>query len=409
MKAPTYPSHLSLTDGKQSAEAIAGFYRRSLLEDIAPFWIKHGIDHHCGGYFTCLDHDGRLLQEDKSVWFLGRMAWMFSRMVRHYGELVSPEVRSEWMMAAESGIQFMERHAFDADGRMFFSLTRKGLPLRKRRYLFSECFAIIALAAYAEASGSRERLKRAEDLLRLVMTYRQTPGLLEPKVNPTTRPSIGLSLPMILLVTAQELRSSGGDPDLCQRVIDQALAEIRLFVQPDLCCLLEMVTPDGRLIDTMEGRCINPGHSLEVGWFILEEARWRNNDRELQALGLQIIDWSFAKGWDQEYGGILYFRDALDCPCTEYWHDMKFWWPHNEAILASLYAWKTTGEDRYASWHDKIARWAYRHFPDSEHGEWYGYLHRDGSVSTPVKGSLYKGFFHLPRMLMISERLCRST
>jgi mannose/cellobiose epimerase-like protein (N-acyl-D-glucosamine 2-epimerase family) len=31
-------------------------------------------------------------------------------------------------------------------------------------------------------------------------------------------------------------------------------------------------------------------------------------------------------------------------------------------------------------------------------GEWFGYLHRDGSVSTTLKGNMWKGFFHLPRM-----------
>ena len=39
-----------------------------------------------------------------------------------------------------------------------------------------------------------------------------------------------------------------------------------------------------------------------------------------------------------------------------------------------------------------------KHFHDKEHGEWYGYLHRDGRVSTPMKGNHYKGPFHLPRM-----------
>lgn len=33
-----------------------------------------------------------------------------------------------------------------------------------------------------------------------------------------------------------------------------------------------------------------------------------------------------------------------------------------------------------------------------ENGEWFGYLHRDGRVSTTLKGNLWKGFFHHPRM-----------
>lgn len=38
------------------------------------------------------------------------------------------------------------------------------------------------------------------------------------------------------------------------------------------------------------------------------------------------------------------------------------------------------------------------HFPDPRHGEWFGYLHRDGSISSRLKGNHWKGPFHLPRM-----------
>ena len=44
-------------------------------------------------------------------------------------------------------------------------------------------------------------------------------------------------------------------------------------------------------------------------------------------------------------------------------------------------------------------------FPDPEHGEWYGYLHRDGRVSVRLKGNMWKGPFHLPRMLWYGMRL----
>ena len=77
---------------------------------------------------------------------------------------------------------------------------------------------------------------------------------------------------------------------------------------------------------------------------------------------------------------------------------MKFWWPHNETIIASLLAYQLTGNDKYAEWHRMVHDWSYAHFPDEEHGEWYGYLHRDGRISVPLKGNLFKGPFHLPRM-----------
>jgi N-acylglucosamine 2-epimerase len=36
---------------------------------------------------------------------------------------------------------------------MFFTVTRDGRPLRKRRYVFSEMFAAMALAAWCAAAG----------------------------------------------------------------------------------------------------------------------------------------------------------------------------------------------------------------------------------------------------------------
>ena len=53
-------------------------YKNDLLTDILPFWLKYGIDHENGGYFTCLDRDGSLLDTNKSVWFQGRFAFILA-------------------------------------------------------------------------------------------------------------------------------------------------------------------------------------------------------------------------------------------------------------------------------------------------------------------------------------------
>ena len=85
---------------------------------------------------------------------------------------------------------------------------------------------------------------------------------------------------------------------------------------------------------------------------------------------------------------------------------MKFWWPQTEAIIATLYAYELTNDEKYLTWHKQISDWTYAHFPDTEYGEWYGYLHRDGSVAQPAKGNIFKGPFHIPRMMIKSYQLC---
>lgn len=376
----------------QSLHDLRDIYRDGLLNDTLPFWFPRCIDEEHGGYFTSLDQDGTLLQTDKSVWFQGRMAWMLATLYQ------TVEPRGPWLESSRIGIEFLNRHCFDSDGRMFFSVTREGRPLRKRRYIFSECFAAIALAAYGRAAKEPRYVEQASQLLRRVLHYLETPGLLPAKTDPVVRPMKGLAVPMILIVTCQELREARAD-SLCDLVINRCIDEIeRDFLKPDFQCLLETVGPDGEFIDNFDGRLVNPGHAIEVGWFILHEARRRGNDARLVRLGRTIVDWSLKIGWDQQLGGILYYRDCKQLPCAEYWHDMKFWWPHNEVIIATLLAWQITGDARYRQWHAKVHEWAYAHFADREHGEWFGYLHHDGSVSTRLKGNLFKGMFHLPRM-----------
>lgn len=373
-------------------------YRDDLLLDILPFWEKNAPDREHGGFFFNLNRDGSVYGTDKPVWIHGRYTWLCARLYN------TVERRPEWLELARHGHAFLKEYCFDQDGRMFFSVTRDGRPLRKRRYLFSETFAIIGLAELARATEDEKLAQEALDLFKLVHRYHTTPGLLEPKVIPETRQAKALAMPMILLATVQVLRQVTDDP-LLREVADAALHDVEHhFMKPDLQAVLEMAGPNGELIDTPEGRSLCPGHAIEVGWFILEESRYRG-DPHLREIGLKIIDWSLTAGWDETFGGIYYFRDLKGLPCPQYEHDMKLWWPHNEAIIGTLLAYHLTGDERYSRWHRKIHDWAYGRFPDPDHGEWYGYLHRDGTVANRLKGNMWKGPFHLPRMLLVSWQL----
>jgi N-acylglucosamine 2-epimerase len=382
-------------------ENLHSFYKNQLLQNTLPFWFPRSFDTEHGGYLFMRDQDGTLLDDDKSVWFHGRAAWLLATLYN----TVAP--RQEWLEGAKSGIDFLNKHCFDTDGRMFFHVTRSGEPIRKRRYFFSETFAVIANAAYAQASGDAQAADRARELFSQCIRYATVPGLLEPKFT-AVRPAKGIGVPMILMNTAQQLRETLGDPRY-DGVIDGFIDEIENdFVKHDIRCVMEQVAPDGSIIDHVDGRTLNPGHAIEGAWFILHEAKHRNNDPRLITLGCRMLDYMWERGWDREYGGIFYFRDVYDRPVQEYWQDMKFWWPHNETIIATLLAYTLTGDPRYAKWHRMVHDYAYSHFHDQQHGEWFGYLHRDGSVAQGAKGNLFKGPFHLPARSGIVCSCCRT-
>ena len=375
---------------------LAALYRDTLLDDVMPFWLRHGVDREHGGILPCLDRDGSVVDTDKSVWFQGRAAWMFATLHN------TLEPRAEWLSAAQSCIEFLRQHCAAPNGKLYFTVTREGQPLRMRRYVYSESFAAIANAAFAKATGDA---RAAEDAVKFFATYLHhsfTPGVMPPKFE-ATRPSKSTGPHMIGIATAQELRANLGDVTVsgrtCTEWIDRSIAEIeRDFLKPEHRALLECVAPDGSVVDHHDGRPLNPGHALECAWFVMHEGALRGDKRLIQ-LGTTILDWMWARGWDTEHGGLLYFTDLFGKPVQEYWHDMKFWWPHNEGIIATLLAWQLTGEPRFAAMHAQVHDWSFKHFPDPEHGEWFGYLHRDGRLSSRAKGTIYKGPFHLPRML----------
>lgn len=373
-------------------------YRNTLTANILPFWLEHGLDRKNGGVYTCVDRQGQLMDGTKSVWFQGRCAYVYALAYNNI------ERRPEYLEMSKSCLDFIEDHCFDTDGRMYFEVTADGRPLRKRRYVFSECFATIAMSEYALATGEMAYAEKALALFKETLRFINTPGILEPKYLPAQE-ARGHSITMILINTAACVRRAITDPVLDQQ-IERSLCDLRdYFIHPEFKALLEMVGPKGELIDTLAGRVINPGHCIETSWFLLEESKHRGWDEEIKKMALEILDWSWQWGWDNDFGGIINFRDCKGFPAQDYSQDMKFWWPQTEAIIASLYAYEATGDDNYMKMHYMANDWTFEHLPDPTYGEWFGYLHRDGSVAQPAKGNLFKGPFHIPRMLIKSSML----
>lgn len=375
-------------------------YKEDLTENIMPFWLKNGLDREHGGIYTCLNRDGSLMDTTKSVWFQGRFAFTCSFAYNQVAQ------NQEWLDAAKSTLDFIEKYCFDENRRMYFEVTADGTPLRLRRYVFSESFAAIAMAEYAAATGDAEYARKALAVFKDMRRFLNTPGILEPKYLPTVQCQ-GHSITMIMINVASCIKKVIEDPELDLQIDESVHALRTYFMHPEFKALLETVGPNGEFIDTLSGRTINPGHCIETAWFLFDVAEARGGDKELTDLALTILDWSWDWGWDEQYGGIINFRDCKNLPSQDYAQDMKFWWPQTEAIIATLYAYKLTGNERYLKMHRMISDWTYAHFPDSEYGEWYGYLHRDGSVAQPAKGNLFKGPFHIPRMMTKAYTLCQ--
>ena len=301
---------------------------RDQLANVADFWLKNGMDAEHGGIYTCLDRQGKIYSTDKSVWMQGRCGWTYAYLCHVYG------VRKEWLDASKSCIDFLEKYCInhDAGGRLYFTVTGDGKPLRQRRYCFSEAFYCLANAEYYGITGEKEHLERARR-----------------------------------------------------------------------ACDMYSNLNHGMLAVTV-GRIVNPGHDIECSWFLMDYAN-ETGDAELHKKAINVFDMAFNMGWDKEYGGILYFMDCLGNPPEAYEHDMKLWWPHNEALIASMMIYRDTRDEKYLDIFYQVLDYCKTYFAD-EYGEWYGYLRRDGKPTQPAcKGSTFKGPFHVPRCLILVDRM----
>ena len=381
------------------------------LDTSVNFWLKYGIDNINGGIYTCIDRIGRVYSTDKSVWMQGRCAWTYAYLCNVYGK------KDEWIAAAKSCLNFMEEHCInkDAGGRMYFQVTKDGKPLRQRRYCFSEAFYCIANAEFYGISGQDIYLERARKAYKMI--YELNNGLIEdptglgPKVIPETRKGRALGDPMIFLnITSVMRRVNPSNIEEYDRHAAECVNKIfEYHMKPKLKCTLENVGMNGEFWDDVTvGRFVNPGHDIECSWFLMDYASHLPSEEaeKVKKNAIDIFDWATTAGWDKEYGGLLYFVDCLGNPPEAYEHDMKLWWPHNELMIASLMMFKDTGEERFLDWFYKAVDYCKEYFCDPEYGEWYGYLRRDGKPTMPsTKGSTFKGPFHVPRSLIIVDKL----
>jgi len=367
-------------------------YKEELICKILPFWLDNAIDYENGGIFTCLDRQGNIYGREKSVWFQGRALWVLAKA---YNTI---EKNEKYLKAAKCIFDFIPK-CTDTDGRMYFTVTAEGKGLQKRRYYFSETFAAIGCAEYYKATGDKAVLEAAERYFQVAYECFTDVRKNMPKTNPENCNMKALSPVMIMLSTAQTMRSISNE-ERYARIAEECLKKILNDGFLTEKALMESVSADGEFVDTPSGRVVNPGHSMEAAWFLMMEGIITQNHEAIDA-GKKIIDITWPLGWDEKHGGLIAFTDVCGKPPVQLEWDMKLWWPQCEAIIALSMAYMLFKEDKYKELLKKTEEYCSIYFLNQNSGEWYGYLHYDNTVSNTLMGNIFKGPFHIPRMYMI--------
>lgn len=368
--------------------------REELLERVVPFWYEHGIDRQYGGFFSCLDRDGSLYDDRKYLWLQGRAVWMFARLYREV------EARPEWLEAAARGLEFIRAHGRDDRGRLYFSLTRQGQPFFYQRKPYAAVFYLLALVEYHRATGDAGCLQEARQLFDRIVQWIGDPSLLDRPVLGGQAPASQLADVMVLAGMAAELMRVHPDEVYRQAMVDSIESARRHFDEQHRILMENApLGPADARPDWPEARLFNPGHAIEVAWFMLHLLEHVEVDGARE-LALETLAGSLEFGWDAEYGGLFYFMDVEGKPALQLEASMKLWWPHTEALYALVLAYEQTGDSGWLEWLQRVECYCLEHFVDGEYGGWFGYCDRRGNLTHTCKGNHYKGFFHVPRALL---------
>ena len=381
-------------------KALEKQYQKELFGSVVPFWEKYSIDTEMGGYFSCLDRDGRVYDTDKFIWLQAREVWTFSMLYNKY------EKNSKWLELAKHGIDFLRKYGRDQAGNWYFALRRDGAPLVQPYNIFSDCFAALAFGEYSLATGDEECKDISLKTYNNILKRADNPKGKYTKTIGVNRPLKSFSLPMILANLTLELKWMFGDDafishskSFLSEIMDSFLDKEKLIVK-------ENVLLSGEPLDSFEGRLVNPGHGIEGMSFVMDVAN-ELGDKVMIKKAVEVVLSTLEFSWDEKYGGIFYFMDSMGKPPLQLEWDQKLWWVHLETLVALLKGYHFTHDIRCLKWYEKVHNYSWGHFPDVKYGEWFGYLNRQGDPLLYIKGGKWKGFFHVPRSLFISYQLLK--
>lgn len=367
-------------------------YRDALLNDVIPFWLRHGVDRTYGGLGNILDDRGHTVGSDKYLWSQGRALWTFSALCHRI------EKRPEWLEFAEHIFRYLQTHGRDAQGRWQFRLDAAGNVLEGPTSIYVDGFVLAGLTQFYAATGDAEAREMA--LATFESTHDRIAVAGSYGVAPYDIPA-GLKTHGVCMVFALvyfELGRVLGRADIEQAGVNLAQEILDDFYVPEKNAILEFVDLAGRPVDSDVGRTCVPGHAIESLWFLISIFERLGDGPRIQ-LCCRLIRRHLELGWDDEHGGLLLAID-IDGREPPYWKNptCKPWWAQVEALVATAYAHVHSGEAWCLQWHRRVQQFAFSRYPVPS-GEWSNWVDRQGvrmaSAALPVKDP-----FHLPRGLL---------
>ena len=360
-------------------------YKKYLTDNILPFWLDNAIDKEKGGIFYSLDKNGNNDCKDKNIWFSGRALWSFANAYN------TVDKKTEYLNTCKSIYDFI-KGCILPDGRLPFLTDSSGNAKEQKKLFHGEAHAAMGCAAYYKACND-ENVKT--DALKFFSTaynmYMSDEARKESCPGGKERYIFGRD--MLALSIAQTMRAGGISDKRIEILAKKSLDNIinTGYVDDISKTVNEYAGFNGEVYDYS---CY--GHLYEAAWFILYEGEIKK-DNKIKELGKKILDYCLTRNKNQKFGAI-----PLD---SKFPNNEFLWWPQCEAVIAYYVAYSIFKDEFYIECAKQTEDFAFKTFGDNNGKEWFSKCDSKGNIIDDSKGSLIKGVFHLPRMLMILEVL----
>jgi len=383
-----------------------------LTQNILPFWPIQVVDQERGGFYGSLTND---LAIDRTVprgaLLSARILWTYSAAHLQYKNPAYLE------MAHRAYVDLEENFRDREHGGYFWSISAEGAPLKTRKQVYGQAFAIYALTEYHRTSGLRKPLEQAIELYQLLEKHALEPkfgGYLEAfsrewnPIEDVRLSEIDLNEPksqnthLHVMEAYTNLLRVWPDPGLKRNqaaLIDVMLTRI-------LCAKTHHLQLFFANDWTPRSNAVSYGHDIEASWLLIQAATVLGDPALLQRLNpiaLDIANTTLAQGIDTD-GAV--FNAGDDTGVTD---TAKEWWPQAEAVVGFLDAYQLFHDERFLR--AALHCWDFieTRLIDRTDGEWFRGVDRAGNVlPEQLKVSFWKCPYHNGRACMEAARRLRA-
>ena len=414
--------------------------KNHLIHELLPFWTTRMKDERNGGFITHFDRYGKDTGEDeKSLIAQTRSVYTLSSAHRSgYGE-------GRLAALAKHGVDFLINRMWDKEYGGFFWMTdRKGNVKIDQKIIYGQSFARYSLSEYTMATGDKIGIDYATKLFDMVQKYcsdtmyggywemfHRDWELCGPGSKGGDRKTLDVHMHLMEALTA--LYECTGKELHRRKLLEVIDLLLFRFIHPvyktgipqffkdwtiapqikfDIIWGWDRFTGEGMKENVTDNTCF--GHNAEFAWLLLHALDILKipHDKHLDVLRI-IYDHTVENGIDNEFGGVY-----VEGPHSGGVYDReKEFWQQAEVLTCLLDAYLLFKDEKYWRAYKNVHRFVFDKVINSDVGEWYPLLTRQGEPIWTHMGHSWKINYHsvrsmiqsIQRLAMISENQKRLT